>query len=405
MDPSKALNPYATRIQPLSHWEQLFLRVLRNVEGSIRIRLANGSVYEVGKGGEDAVDMRLLDANLPRQLLLGGSMALAESFMEGSWTTTDLSTLLRILGVSQQNLGRFAKGTSRMLRWMDRNAHRLRKNTRGNAKKNIQEHYDLSNDMYETFLDPTMTYSSGIFNSPSDTLEDSQYRKLDRLINSLELTADHHVLEIGSGWGSCAIRMATRTGCRVTSLTLSEEQAVEARKRVKEAGLEHQVEIRLQDYRDVPERFDHAISIEMIEAVGHEFLEEYFRTVRQRLKPGGRFALQAITIPDDRYHTYNNSCDFIRKHIFPGGHLPSPGILQGIAEEQTGFVKLDEFEFGRDYAETLRRWMFNFFAKLDQVKALGFDDAFVRKWQYYLAYCEAGFDTGLIHVRQILYQS
>ncbi len=405
MDPSKALNSYANPIQPLSHWEQLFLRVLRNVEGSIRIRLANGSMYEVGKGGEDSVDMRLHESALPKQLLLGGSMALAESYMEGAWTTTDLSALLRILGRSQQNLGRFAKGTSRMLRWMDRNAHLLRKNTRGNAKKNIQEHYDLSNEMYETFLDPTLTYSSGIFASPSDTLEDSQYRKLDRLINSLQLTPADHVLEIGSGWGSCAIRMATRTGCKVTSLTLSEEQAHEARKRVRDAGLEGRVDIRLQDYRDVPETFDHAISIEMIEAVGHEFLEEYFRTVRDRLKPGGRFALQAITIPDDRYHTYNNSSDFIRKHIFPGGHLPSPGILKRIAEDQTGFEKQDEYEFGTDYAETLRRWMFNFFAKLEQVKDLGFDDVFIRKWQYYLAYCEAGFDTGLIHVRQILYQS
>lgn len=403
MDPSKALSTYTTGIESLTHWEQLFLRVLRNVEGSIRVRLANGSLHEVGKGGEDSVDMRLLEPGLPKQLLLGGSMELAETFMEGLWTTTDLSALIRIMGRSQQNLGKFAKGTSNMLRMMDRAAHSLRKNTRINAKKNIQDHYDLSNDLYETFLDPTMTYSSGIFSNPSDTLEDSQYRKLDRSIHSLELNDSHHVLEIGSGWGSCAIRMAMTTGCRVTSLTLSEEQAHEARRRVKEAGLENQVEIRLQDYRDVPETFDHAISIEMIEAVGHEFLEEYFKTVQQRLKPGGRFAIQAITIPDDRYKTYNNSCDFIRKHIFPGGHLPSPGILREIAEENTGFEKLDEFEFGKDYAETLRRWMFNFFAKLDQVKSLGFDDVFVRKWQYYLAYCEAGFDTGLIHVRQILY--
>jgi cyclopropane-fatty-acyl-phospholipid synthase len=405
MDPSKALSPYATRFHSLNHWDSLLLRVLRKVDGTLRIRLPQGGIHEIGRGGEDDVDLYLHDDKLPKRLLLGGSMALAESFIDGAWTTTDLPALLRILGRSQQHLGRFARGTSRFLRGMDRIAHRLRRNNRTNARRNIQEHYDLSNELYETFLDETLTYSSGMFETPSDTLRVSQYRKLDRLIDRLDLTADDHVLEIGSGWGSCAIRMATRTGCRVTSLTLSEEQAREARRRVCEAGLEDRVEIRLQDYRDVTETFDHAISIEMIEAVGHEYLEGYFRTVQSRLKPGGRFALQAITIPDERYADYNRSSDFIRKHIFPGGHLPSPGILTRFAEERAGLRKLDEREFGTDYAETLRRWMFNFFARLDRVKELGFDDRFIRKWQYYFAYCEAGFDTGLIHVRQLLYQA
>jgi cyclopropane-fatty-acyl-phospholipid synthase len=296
------------------------------------------------------------------------------------------------------------KGTSHVLKKMDVLMHRLRQNTRETARKNIEEHYDLSNEMYKTFLDPSMMYSSGIFTGIQDSLETSQAAKIDRLIDRLHLLASDHVLEIGSGWGGCAIRMAQKTGCRVTSLTLSPSQQEEAMQRVRAAGLEDRVEIRLQDYRDVEGQFSHVISIEMIEAVGHEFLPEYFRTVNDRLKPGGRFALQAITIPDDRYEHYTNSSDFIRKHIFPGGHLPSPEILENMRQEHTSLKELDNFEFGPDYAETLRRWRFNFFASLEKVRSLGFDDRFIRKWHYYLAYCEAGFDTGMIHVRQICYE-
>jgi cyclopropane-fatty-acyl-phospholipid synthase len=230
-------------------------------------------------------------------------------------------------------------------------------------------------------------------------------RKIDRLIDQLAPKSSDHVLEIGSGWGACAIRLAQRCGCRVTSLTLSEEQAAEARRRVEAAGLSDRVEIRIQDYRDVTELYDHAISVEMIEAVGHEFLAGYLRKVNDHLKPGGRFALQAITIPDERYERYNKGCDFIRKHIFPGGHLPSPGALMRLVRQETSLMLHNEVEFGKDYAETLRRWRDAFLAKTDAVRGLGFDEFFIRKWHYYLAYCEAGFDTGMIHVRQMLFTS
>lgn len=331
-------------------------------------------------------------------------MAFAETFMEGKWSSSDLTALIRVLGRSQREMGPLARGTSTVLRKMDRMMHKLRSNTKENAVKNIQEHYDLSNALYATFLDPTLTYSAGIFSETSDSLQDAQVRKMDRLIGQLNIQQDDHVLEIGSGWGACAIRMAKTTGCRVTSLTLSQQQAEEARRRVKEAGLEDRVEIRLQDYRDITGRFDHVISVEMIEAVGHEFLPDYFRTVHSLLAPGGRFVLQAITIPDERYDGYNRSVDFIRKHIFPGGHLPSPGLLKRMSTLETTFEEISHFEFGTAYAETLRRWRFNFFAKLNEVRSLGFDDSFIRKWHYYFAYCEAGFDTGLIHVRQICYR-
>lgn len=405
MDSTKVLTPYSSDISRLDHWDRLFIRALRRVKGGqVRVRFAEGYLVEMGEPGEERVELTLLDSGLPKTILLGGAMAFAEAYIEGKWRTSDLSGLLRIMARSRENLGRVARGTSRVIRFVDRCSHRLRRNTRANARRNIQEHYDLGNDMYATFLDPTMTYSAGIFEQPGDTLHDAQFRKLDRMIDAMGVTATDHVLEIGSGWGSCAIRLAERTGCRVTSVTLSEQQAEEARRRVKAAGLSDRVEIRLQDYRDVPETYDHAISIEMIEAVGHEYLPGYFESVYRRLRPGGMFALQAITIPDERYRAYHKSCDFIRKHVFPGGHLPCPGQLRRLAEEKTGFRLEEEYEFGKNYAETLRRWTFNFFAHLDEVKALGFDEAFIRKWQYYLAYCEAGFDTESIHVRQLSYR-
>ena len=404
METSDTLNPL-TDLSHLSRWDRLFIRVLANARGGVvRLTLPTSQIIEVGKGGGDAVDLRMMEEDLSRTWLLGGAMAFAETFIEGKWTTSDLSGLLRILAVSTQQMGKFAKGTSLVIRRMDRMMHHLRRNTRNNARKNIEEHYDLSNEMYKTFLDPTMMYSSGIFKNPSDTLADSQEAKTDRLIERLHLLPSDYVLEVGSGWGGCAIRMAQKTGCRVVSLTLSPSQQEEAVKRVKEAGLEDRVEIRLQDYRDVTGTFDHVISIEMIEAVGHDYLPEYFRCVNEHLKSGGRFALQAITIPDERYDNYNKSSDFIRKHIFPGGHLPCPSMLEKVRNDYTSLKELDNFEFGKDYAETLRRWRLNFFASLDKVRELGFDDSFIRKWHYYLAYCEAGFDTDMIHVRQMCYE-
>jgi cyclopropane-fatty-acyl-phospholipid synthase len=404
METSRILNPL-TDFSHLSHWDRLLLHVLGKIQGGqIRLTLHDGQIAELGSDGGESVELRMLEKDLSKAWMLGGAMAFAETFIGGKWATSDLSALLRILAVSQQHMGRFAKGTSTVLRKMDTVMHTLRRNTRDNARKNIEEHYDLSNEMYKTFLDPTMMYSSGIFSGPSDTLADSQEIKIDRLIDQLDIQPTDHILEIGSGWGGCAIRMADKTGCKVTSLTLSPSQLEEGMDRVHAAGLEDQVEIRLQDYRDVEGQFDHIISIEMIEAVGHEFLPEYYRTVNDRLKSGGRFALQAITIPDERYHHYTKSSDFIRKHIFPGGHLPSPSILENIRSGHTDLKEHDNFEFGKDYAETLRRWRLNFFASLDQVRELGFEDAFIRKWHYYFAYCEAGFDTGMIHVRQICYQ-
>lgn len=405
MDPSKTLTSTYSDMSTLSKWDRIFIHTLQHLQGGqIELTLADGTLNLLGTNTADRADLHFHEAGMSRTLLLGGSMALAENYIAGKWSTHDLTALLRVMARSQQEMGPLAKGTSQMLKGVDQLMHKLRRNTKENAVKNIQEHYDLSNALYETFLDPTLTYSSALFTDGENDLEKAQYRKIDRMIDQLQIKEGDHVLEIGSGWGSCAIRMAEHCGCKVTSLTLSERQAEEARRRVKLAGLEDLVEIRIQDYRDVEGQFDQVISIEMIEAVGHEFLPSYFQTVNARLKSGGRFALQAITIPDERYHVYNQSVDFIRKHIFPGGHLPSPKLLAALRESETELAEIDSFEFGKDYAETLRRWCRAFLKRRKEVLALGFDEAFIRKWQYYLCYCEAGFDTDLIHVRQICYQ-
>jgi len=405
MDSTQTITRSLSEMTHSNNWDRLLVHAFQRLHaGCVHLTLADGTSLSLGNESGEQANLVFHDRGMSKEIIFGGSMALSESYMQGKWSTTDLSALLRIFARSQKDMGRVAKGTSHVLKKMDNLMHKLRKNTKENARKNIQEHYDLSNELYESFLDPTLTYSAAIFGEEGADLEEAQYRKTDRLIEQLDLKPEDHVLEIGSGWGACAIRMAQKSGCRVTSLTLSDEQAKEARERVAAAGLEDRVEIRIQDYRDVEGSFDHVISIEMIEAVGHDFLASYFHVINDRLKMGGRFALQAITIPDERYQAYNQSVDFIRKHIFPGGHLPSPHLLDELRKEHTSLKQIDDFEFGKDYAETLRRWSKEFFKNIDQVKALGFDDVFIRKWHYYLAYCEAGFDTELIHVRQMCYQ-
>lgn len=404
MAPSKT-NTLDTFTQLNSHREPISQRILgsllhRAITGRLTIVWPHGEIQTYGRGpGEDAV-MQVHDGDLFKKLLAGGSMALGESYVDGSWDSPDISAVLRLLGSAQHRLGRITRGLSKVSRGLDVSMHALRRNTPEQAKKNIGEHYDLSNDLYALFLDPTMTYSSALFEAADEDLETAQWRKIDRLIDQLDIKDGDRILEIGSGWGACAIRMAQRFDCTVLSLTLSEEQQAEASRRVAEAGLSDRVEIRLQDYRSVEEQFDHAISVEMIEAVGHEFLPEYFQQVNNRLKPGGGFALQSITIPEDRYAAYTKGTDWIRKHIFPGGHLPSPELIHGLVKDHTDWAVRDEFEFGRHYAETLRRWDRLFVDASDEVSALGFDERFQRKWRYYFAYCEAGFDTELIHVWQ-----
>jgi cyclopropane-fatty-acyl-phospholipid synthase len=261
----------------------------------------------------------------------------------------------------------------------------------------------LNNDFFAVFLDPTMTYSSGYFYKPGLTLEEAQYAKYERLAKQLHLKASDHVLEIGSGWGANAIYMAKNYGCKVTSLTISAEQQKLAMERVAEAGLTGQVEILLTDYRELEGEFDKIVSIEMLEAVGHKFLDVYFKKCYSLLKQNGILALQVITSPDSRYAELRKGVDWIQKHIFPGSLLPSIAAINGAVNRTSDLTMVDLKDMGLDYAITLKRWFEQFNANINTVKSLGFDDAFIRKWNYYLCYCEAAFAMRNINVMQLVY--
>ena len=386
----------------LSLTARLFIGLLRNMRnGRLHISFPNGFTVTVGDSDAPAERIHIHDDAFFGRVLAGGSIGLGEAYVDGLWDAPNLAAVLCILGRNQRHLGRAPRGFSLLGRLLNRLIHLGRRNTLKKSRQNIQQHYDLSNDFYQCFLDSSMTYSSALFSDYYDTLENAQMAKIDRMLDLAGVKAGDHVLEIGSGWGALAIRAAQR-GARVKTITLSEEQYCLARERIMDAGLSEHIEIALQDYRDLDGQFDAVLSCEMIEAVGQSFLSGYFKTISNSLKPGSRAVIQAITIPDERYAAYCRSCDWIQKHIFPGGHLPSPGAIRQSVEEG-GEMVIESMEgFGKDYAATLQRWRRNFNTSRQRVEELGFDSTFQRKWNYYFAYCEAGFDAGLIDVQHVV---
>jgi cyclopropane-fatty-acyl-phospholipid synthase len=282
--------------------------------------------------------------------------------------------------------------------------HRLNRKTRRGSRRNIAAHYDLSNDFYKLFLDETMTYSSGVFNTPDDSMREASIEKYDRLCQKLDLDNTDHVLEIGTGWGGFSIHAAKTYGCRVTTTTISSEQHEFARQRIEQEGLQDRVTLLQKDYRDLTGQYDKLVSIEMIEAVGHEYLPTYFRTCSDRLKPDGLFAFQAITIPDQRYESYRRSVDFIQKYVFPGGFLPSVGALSAAVGKYTDMQWIHFEDFAEHYARTLECWREKLFENIVEVRKLGMKDSFLRLWEFYLCYCEGGFREKQIGVAQILLQ-
>ncbi len=335
------------------------------------------------------------------RLLHGASVGVGESYMEGEWSSVDLVSLFRIVIANR-----------RALRWVtpaallniagDKLVHAARANRLGRSKRNISAHYDLSNQLYELFLDDTMTYSAAYFEDPTRPLEDAQEAKYRRLAEKIRLDEGCHVLEIGCGWGGFASFAARTYGCRVTGITLSEQQADYARERMREEGLDHLVRIEVVDYRQVRGSFDRIVSIEMLEAVGHRYLATYFRAVDQLLAPDGLAAVQVITIPEQRYESYRRRPDFIQRYIFPGGHLPSLEALAGTMGSSSELY-IDHVEnIGMHYAETLHRWRIRFLANTPSVLALGFDERFVRMWEFYLAYCEGAFLARYINDLQVV---
>ena len=337
-----------------------------------------------------------------RRLVIRGEIGFAEAYMEGEWRTPDLPVLLDLLQLNAEHLGAGPKGLV-WSRWFNRLTHRLRDNHRRNSRRNIARHYDLGNAFYRLWLDPSMTYSAALFADQAlEPLAEAQARKYERLLDDLGARPGEHILEIGCGWGGLA-EAAARRGLKVTGVTLSREQLDYANARIADAGLAEQVELRLQDYRDIRGQFDHVVSIEMLEAVGEAYWPVYFGALRRLVRPGGRIALQVITMNEDDFPNYRRTADFIQLYIFPGGMLPTPERLQSAAGA-AGLVHLESRCSGADYAETLRRWRRSFHEAESAIDALGYDARFRRMWDYYLAYCEVGFDSGVTDLVQTLYQ-
>jgi cyclopropane-fatty-acyl-phospholipid synthase len=382
--------------------ERFLTWMLRNLRGgSLEITFPSGAQTIIGDSGFPLFQLKIKNPIFFNKVLSDGSVGFGESYVEGDWDTPDLSGLLLLLAKNKKDLGRVGRGFSIIAKQANRIYHKARRNTLGRSKENIQAHYDLSNDFYQSFLDPSMTYSSALFQSLEESLEKAQFNKIDRMLDLAHVSEGDSILEIGSGWGALALRAAQR-GCRVKTITLSNEQYTYAKDLFEREGISDRVEIVLEDYRIQTGFYDAVLSCEMIEAVGREYLDSYFQIVSQSLKPKGRAVIQAITIPDERYESYSRSCDWIQKHIFPGGHLPSPSAIREhiVRAGEATEVKMESF--GHDYAETLRRWATSFNAAESAVDGLGFDKAFRRKWNYYLSYCEAGFDADLIDVQHVV---
>jgi cyclopropane-fatty-acyl-phospholipid synthase len=353
-------------------------------------RLASTSVHP----GPEAV-LVLHRWRTLRRLILGGDVAFAEAYLDGDWSSPDIAALVELAASNDEALRQTISGFS-PARLINRIRHALRPNTRRGSRRNIVAHYDLGNAFYRLWLDRGMSYSSGLYRTGRETLEEAQTAKQDRILEVLELQGGESVLEIGCGWGGLAERLAA-AGCRVVGLTLSPAQLAHARARIATSGLDGRVELRLQDYREVEGRFDRIVSVEMIEAVGQAYWPAYFRVLRDRLAEGGRAVVQAITIADDRFALYASSPDFIQRYVFPGGMLLSPRIMQEQARGAGLVLRVEEL-LGPSYARTLREWRGRFLAAWPQIAPQGFDERFRRLWEYYLAYCEGGFRSGATDV-------
>ena len=383
-------------------WEALLDKWLSRIEaGELRAVFSSNfqKVYSGGQVGPTA-DIQINSWKLVPRLLLSGDMGLAESFLSGEWETSNLTQLILLGDINERALGN-AVTPSKFINSIEKLRHQRRDNSKRGSRRNIAAHYDLGNEFYSHWLDNTMSYSSALFTDFGEELEVGQNRKYQRLAKALKLKEGDQVLEIGCGWGGFAEIAAKEYKCNVVGITLSNEQAKFAQRRMKENQLSNLVDIRIEDYRDVQGSFDKIVSIEMFEAVGEEHWRNYFETIKTRLKPGGLAGIQSITIANEFFETYKRRPDFIQKYIFPGGILPSEDKLNN-AVSSAGLKILDDYYFGKSYAETLRRWQSTFEQKWDDIKNLGFDEKFQKMWRYYLSYCEAGFETGHINVGQFL---
>ncbi|MGY4527139.1 class I SAM-dependent methyltransferase [Pseudomonas sp. TE21394] len=347
-------------------------------------------------------ELEIVDDKAWRLIACNGSIGAGEAYIHGYWRSPDLAAVTRLFVANLEVLDAMESGLARLGRPALRLLHWLNRNSRRGARRNILAHYDLGNALFEQLLDPTMMYSAAMFEHEGQSLEQAQLNKLEHICRKLRLHPGDHLIEIGCGWGSLAIHAATQHGCRVTTTTLSEAQYAYTRQRVEALGLEQRVTVLREDYRDLRGTFDKLVSIEMIEAVGHRYLPDYFNQCARLLKPDGLMLLQAITIRDQRYHQARRSVDFIQRYIFPGGALPSLTVLLQNATRHTPLNLVHLQDFGLDYARTLRHWHDNLRQARSALTALGYDDAFQRLWEFYLCYCQGGFEERAIGVAQLL---
>jgi len=397
------------KVPPPTIRERWCMRAIRKVlselrDGRLLIVLPDETEWAFGSATvETTCTLRIWNYRFFTRLVQDGDVGFGEAYTSGEWTTDDLTALLTLMISNLHLLAPTAVDPNGFAQLKNRLLHSLRRNTQRGSRQNIRAHYDLGNDFYRLWLDPeTMMYSCALFDQPGQTLADAQQAKIQRIIEIAEIGPEHHVLEIGCGWGGFALEAVRRTGCRVTGITISEAQRQLAQERVKAAGMEERITVRLQDYRDLAGQYDCIVSIEMLEAVGHEYFDLFFRKCADILKPGGRLVLQVITIPDARYETYRRQPDWIQKHIFPGGLLPSLAILAASMARAAGLRVERADNIGEHYPATLRAWRKLFSLHAAELHSMGFDDTFQRKWHYYFAYCEAGFATGYIDDRQLV---
>ena len=382
----------------------LLLKVLSKASEGHFVLKENGTIIaEVGSPSADLqAEADVLDQRAYERALLGGNTAAGEAYVDGWWTSPDITQVTRFFSRNLSMMDYWDSRFGWLLKPFKTMRYLRRLNSKRQAKKNILAHYDLGDELYQTFLDPKMQYSSAIFDEESNSLEEAQVNKLTRICDQLKLREDDHLLEVGSGWGGLAIFAAENYGCQVTTTTISDNQYKYAKNKIDAAGLSNKINLLSDDYRLLQGKFEKVVSVEMIEAVGKKYLSGYFQKLNDLLKPGGLLMLQAITIADQRLKSYSSNEDFIQKHIFPGGFLPSVYLISKILADSTELVMRDFRDIGLDYSKTLSHWHKNLLEKKDALNQLGYDDQFYNLWTYYLGYCEGGFLERRISASQML---
>ena len=401
---------YIEKLPSVKSWRstELTKRLVFKLFSSLRhgelIIHDNGETHRFGGGDlsiAPSASVTIHEPSAYSRILMGGTMGAAEAYIDGDWSTDQLTNVTRVFSANMPILESMKNNQNWLIKSALKLAHTARRNSLTGSRENIAAHYDLGNDFFSLFLDPTLMYSSAVFPPNCDNLAEASQHKLKLICEDLELKPTDHLIEIGTGWGGMAIYAAENYGCKVTTTTISREQLEHAQAEVKKRGLQDKITLLFEDYRDLSGQFDKLVSIEMIEAVGHEYFDTYFNCVSNLLKPDGKAVIQAITINKQRYDDYRKSVDFIKRYIFPGGCLPSLNVISGALTRRTDMQIIDLRDIALDYARTLQHWHDAFMEELGAVKALGFDEKFIRMWRFYLSYCEGGFRERIIGTYQI----